>query len=416
MATCSRSSSLSEQVITQVCIIDFANYPFIRRFAAYLNDQTSCAYLYHPGFMSPNQGQKESALWEHPVSAGSAFAKQNLVKRFFQERAWAKAATEVLNSLNPSLVIVANTPLEVLAIIQKWCRRNGTPFVYWLQDVHSYAIAGALRKKLPVAGGAIVRYYRRLEKRLLAASDRILLIADDHHAVLADLGVPATRARVFPNWSTVEDLPLTKADEGMRRNEQAWRAEHGLIGKRLLMYSGTLGMKHDPTLFADLADAFADDPAVAVVVISSGPQADWLAALGVERGLGNLFVLPFVDYSMVPTTLQAAEVMLAILEPDAARFSVPSKILTYACAGRPVVVAMSSDNAAARLITEVGFGTVTAPGDTAAFIKAVRHLLEHPSAASELGLRARAYAETNFPMPVIAKRFTEMIAGLTPGP
>lgn len=416
MATGSRGSSLGEQVGMHVCIIDFANYPFIRRFAAYLNEQTSCAYLYHPGFMSPNQGQKESAPWEHPVSTGSAFAKQNLVKRFFQERAWAKAAIDVLDVLSPSLVVVANTPLEVLAVIQKWCHRNGTPFVYWLQDVHSYAIAGALRKKLPIAGGAIVRYYRRLEGRLLTASDRVLLIADDHHAVLADLGVPLTRARVLPNWSTVEDLPLARVDEGISRNEQAWRAEHGLVGKRLLMYSGTLGMKHDPTLFADLADALADDPAVAVVVISSGPQADWLAALAVERGLGNLYVLPFVDYSMVPTTLRAAEVMLAILEPDAARFSVPSKILTYACAGRPVVVAMSPDNAAARLITEVGFGTVTPPGDTAAFIKAVRHLLEHRSDASELGLRGRAYAEANFPMPVIEKRFTEMMAGLTSRP
>jgi glycosyltransferase involved in cell wall biosynthesis len=110
--------------------------------------------------------------------------------------------------------------------------------------------------------------------------------------------------------------------------------------------------------------------------------------------------------------MQAAEVLLAVLEPDAARFSVPSKILTYACAGRPVVVAMPEDNAAARLISDVGFGTVSPPGDTAAFIQAVKVLLDQPKRAKEQGRRGRDYAEANFPMSVIKERFTAALSGL----
>ena len=397
-----------------VCLIDFANYPFIRRFADHLNQQHSCAYLYHPGFQSPNQGQRQHQPWEYPVETGGAFAKQNLVKRWFQERAWGRAAAGVLDTLPPALVIVANAPLEVVRVIQQWCHARDTPFVLWLQDVHSYAIAGALRRKLPVLGSVVGWYYRRLERRLLRASERVLLIADDHHAVLEDLRVPSERARVLPNWSTIEDFPKAAADTGLRHHEQAWRAQHGLVGKRLLMYSGTLGMKHDPGLLADLAEACGGDPSVAVVVISSGPDADRLKAEGFARGLRNLQVLPFVDYSMIATTLQAAEILLAVLEPVAARFSVPSKILTYACAGRPVVVSMPTDNAAARLINDVGFGTVTPPGDSAAFIDAVRALLDQPQSATDMGLCGRSYAEANFPMPVIERRFMAVLAGLVP--
>jgi colanic acid biosynthesis glycosyl transferase WcaI len=397
-----------------LCVIDFANYPFIRRFSAHLHQQHSCAYLYHPGFQSPNQGQREHQPWEYPVDTGQTFAKQNLVKRWFQERAWGRAACGVLDALRPRLVIVANAPLEVVGVIQHWCQAHGTPFVFWLQDVHSYAIAEALSRRFPVLAGPVTFYYRSRESRLLRASERVLLIADDHRAVLDDLRTPSDRARVLPNWSTIEDFPKDAANGGMAHQEQAWRAQHGLVGKRLLTYSGTLGMKHDPGVLADLAGAFVGDPSVAVVVISAGPGADWLRSQASERGLGNLYVLPFVDYSMLATTLQAAEILLAILEPAAARFSVPSKILTYACVGRPVVVAMPPDNAAARLIRDVRFGIVTPPGDSAAFIDAVRSLLDQPESATEQGRRGRAYAEANFPMPVIESRLMAMLSGLVP--
>jgi colanic acid biosynthesis glycosyl transferase WcaI len=397
-----------------ICVVDFANYPFIRRFAGELYQKRSCAYVYHPGFQSPNQGQKQHQIWEYPVATGETFAKQNLIRRRFQERAWARAATTVLDTLFPRLVVVANAPLEVANIIQRWCHAHNTPLVFWLQDVHSYAIAEALRHKLPVVGSLVARYYRGLERRLLRASERVLLISDDHRAVLDDLQVPPDRARVLPNWSTIEDFPHDPAEAGIGQLEQAWRTQHGLVGQRLLMYSGTLGTKHDPGLLADLAEACNDDADVSVVVISSGPGADWLRAQALTRRLGNLHVLPFVDYSMIATTLQAAEILLAILEPAAARFSVPSKILTYACAGRPVVVAMSEGNASARLIRDVGFGTVTPPGDSSAFVNAVRTLLGQPQDAADLGRRGRAYAETNFAMPVIETRFMAALDGVVP--
>lgn len=408
------TSSLDGHHAGLVCVIDFANYPFIRRFAGYLNAQHSCAYLYHSGFQSPNQGQREQKTWEYPISSDRAFAKQNLVKRWFQERAWAREAAAVLNDLRPKLVIVTNAPLEVVAVIQKWCDVNGTPFVFWLQDVHSAAIAGALRGKLPVVGEIVVRHYRRMERRLLSNSDRILLIAEDHYVALEELGVPLNRARVLPNWSTIEDLPSGVGAAANKPKEQVWRQENGLVDKRILMYSGTLGMKHDAGVFADLAKACADDPSVAVVIISSGPFADQLKSLASERELSNLYVLPFVDYSMIAITLQSAEILLAILEPEASQFSVPSKILTYACAGRPVVVAMPEENAAARLIREVGFGTVTPPRDNAAFVAAVRALLDQPQTGADAGRRGRAYAEQNFPMAVIEGRFRAVMSGLMP--
>lgn len=60
------SQAVSDNAKTRALVrpVDFANYPFIRRFAGHLNQQHSCAYLYNPGFQSPNQGQREHQAWE----------------------------------------------------------------------------------------------------------------------------------------------------------------------------------------------------------------------------------------------------------------------------------------------------------------------------------------------------------------
>ena len=87
---------------------------------------------------------------------------------------------------------------------------------------------------------------------------------------LTSWGVDARRITVIENWAPLDDLrPMDKVN--------AWSRVHGLADKRVIMYCGTLGLKHDPASFIALADAFSDDNDARVVVISEGLGADWLA-------------------------------------------------------------------------------------------------------------------------------------------
>ncbi len=63
-----------------------------------------------------------------------------------------------------------------------------------------------------------------------------------------------------------------------------------------------------------------------------GSGASWLEDWKTRRGTGadNLVPSDFQPYGDLP----AADVLVAILEPEASRFSVPSKVLTYLCSGR----------------------------------------------------------------------------------
>lgn len=151
-----------------------------------------------------------------------------------------------------------------------------------------------------------------------------------------------------------------------------------------------------------------------MVVVGFGVGAERLAKQGAE--LPNLKVLPLQPFAEFPQVLASADVLVAVIEADAGEFSVPSKVLSYLCAGRPIVLAAPADNLAARIIQEAGAGLVVAPDDKQGFVKAVQSVLADENAAREMGKAARAYAEENFALDNVVRQFdTLMLATINTG-
>ena len=99
--------------------------------------------------------------------------------------------------------------------------------------------------------------------------------------------------------------------------------------------------------------------------------------------------------------------MVALLEPDAAAFSVPSKVLSYLSAGRPTIALLPDGNPAATDVRAAG-GFVAAPsseGATAAADWLAATVADGPDALGALGGRARQLAERKFDIDTITDRF-----------
>ena len=101
--------------------------------------------------------------------------------------------------------------------------------------------------------------------------------------------------------------------------------------------------------------------------------------------------------------------LLTLLEPDAGVFSVPSKVLTYLCAGRAMVAAIPPQNLAARIIERSGAGAVAAPGDVDAFVAATLDLLTSPERRDTAAASARAFAEATFDIGTICDSFEAVL-------
>jgi glycosyltransferase involved in cell wall biosynthesis len=121
-------------------------------------------------------------------------------------------------------------------------------------------------------------------------------------------------------------------------------------------------------------------------------------------------VLPFQPYSEVPKVLASAAVLVAPLDASAGGFCIPSKVLSYFCAGRPTVIAIDANNPAAATIQRVGAGAVVQPGDSKEFVDAVAAFLNNGPARQAAGRRARFYAEQTFGLDLVTQKFLNIIS------
>jgi colanic acid biosynthesis glycosyl transferase WcaI len=142
-----------------------------------------------------------------------------------------------------------------------------------------------------------------------------------------------------------------------------------------------------------------------VRVYSEGPGADHLRQQAALLPSGKLVVSDWVPFEDLGRTLASADALVAFIDAAASRYSVPSKVLSYLCAARPVLLSMSPDNQAARIVLREKAGLVTAPGQYDEFVEKARWLMANPEVCAEMGANGRAYAERTFQIERIAEKF-----------
>lgn len=398
-----------------IALIDYGCHSFSFRLAERLQrDGYSFRYFVNGSLESPNLSSLSGWERDHPdllrvVRCGAPYGKMNLRDRLRGEIEWSSRCIAALEAEIPAAIICSCLPLPVMGRIQTWARRRRLPCVYWLQDLQGTAIAELLGKRLGIAGRAVGNIATRLERRMLERSAHIITIAPQHEQLLPRQVRENQRFTLLENWANIEEIPVLPA-----KND--WAAQHGLNRTTNIIYSGTLGFKHDLRVFPALASALRHNRGARVVVVSSGSAADHIRDVARADGLDNLLVLPFQAYEDVPKVLASASVLIAPLDPSAGSFCVPSKVLSYLCAGRPTVLAIDANNPAARMINGASAGITVTPGDSAAFVSAVLRLVGDIDLRSAFGSSARKFAEATFNLDNVAPRFLRILesAGVKP--
>jgi glycosyltransferase involved in cell wall biosynthesis len=336
------------------------------------------------------------------------FEKYNLVKRRFHEARYGQLAAGRIANFRPDILLASNTPIDAQNIIHARCRRLDIPVVFWLQDIYSIAMRSILRRKRVPFGSFIAGWYQRAEGRLLRESAAVVSISPDFERILAQWGVDPKRSFVIENWAPRDEVPVGPQDN-------PWSRRHGLNGKFVFLYSGTIGMKHNPGMLVRVADAFAGRAGVEVVVISEGLGADWIQARMTERHRPNLRVLPLQPFHELPQALASATVLMALLGEESGEFSVPSKVLTYHCAGRPLLLAVPSQNLAARIVEQKATGIVVPPDSEEQFVAAAERLYSDAALRESCASNAGRYADDKFDIVKIATEFEAIFAGVRAG-
>ncbi len=366
------------------------------------------SYTTGKGSLQHEPGDPASLSFES-VAMDGTFARYSIFTRIRQEVDYGRTAARSIADKQPDVAVISNVPLIAHSILARQLTRRGIPMVFWHQDIYSEAIGVAARRRLPILGHFIARFADRLERTIARRSHAVVAISPTFRERLSKWGV-AHKTTVVRNWAPIDELPVRPADN-------AWKRRMGLEGRPVVLYSGTLGLKHDPSILALIASQLRDtNPDARVVVVSEGKGRDWLETWKAEEGADNLVLLDFQPYEDLPEVMASADLLVAILEPDASKFSVPSKVLTYLCSSRAILGVLPPDNSVAEILSSHEAGRVVAPADRDLVAKEAAALLDDPELRRSMGRAGRRYAEIAFSPELAADSFLEVFGDLVTPP
>lgn len=277
-------------------------------------------------------------------------------------------------------VVVTKTdpPMQLLLgpIVKQ---RTGQTLIHWAQDLYP-EVAETLDVIDPE--GWFAGSLRRLSTWALQRHDRVIAIGRHMEARIAARGVDRDRIDVMPNWPLDPITSIPHADNAFRR-------EHRLEGKFVVMYSGNMGLAHSFDPVMDAAGKLQDDPDVVFLFVGNGTRRAEIKAHVERRRLSNVRFLPFQPSDRLAESLSAGDLHLITMHNGTEGLVVPSKIYGALAAGRPQLLIGSEKSEAARIVRENDCGTVLPEANGASVASAIREWKQDPIRCQAAGRRAR---------------------------
>lgn len=332
----------------------------------------------------------------HPFPAGD---KTDIVRRAAAFCGFSLLSAAVGCRRGTGGVLAMSPPLTLGLSGWAAARRSAVPFVFNVQDVYP-----DIAVELGVLTNArLIAAAHRLERFCYEHADAVTVLSEDLRANLAAKVSDPSKVRVIPNFVDTEAIrPAPK--------ENAYRREHGLEGRTVIMYAGNVGFSQSLELMIEAAGALAHDDSLAFVINGNGAARASLEARA--RGLSNVIFVDMQPRARLPEVLAAADLHVVPLKRNLARASVPSKTFSILAAGRPLLASVDPGSEVARICARSGAGVAVEPEDAEAFTKAIAELVAAPQRLEEMGHAGRAFVEGWASPRAVARAYAELFEEL----
>ncbi|HEX8743017.1 MAG TPA: glycosyltransferase [Thermoleophilaceae bacterium] len=302
---------------------------------------------------------------------------RGFAKRLVNHASFAVSATLTSWRAGHADVVIAETPPLFTAVAAVWVKRmRRAKLILNVADLwpESAVQLGALKNRYAIRGAeALERFAYRNADRITAPTPGVARAIEAH----PEFG---GRVRLLPNAVDVE-----------RFDPEANPPEpDGPV-----IYCGTVGLAQGVrTLLEAARDLEREGHDREFLIVGDGAERSELETLASTWGLGNVRFTGRVKHEQVPQMIESASMAVMLLR-DVPLFAdaLPTKLLEYMAAGRPVVAAASGQ--VSELISSTGAGIACPPEDSRAVADAIRRLDSDPEAALEMGRRGRRYVEEN---------------------
>jgi colanic acid biosynthesis glycosyl transferase WcaI len=284
-------------------------------------------------------------------------------------------------------VVYCSFPPPTLALTAyALAKLHGKPYVIKLADLASdAALATGILKE-----GPVVRLARAIEAFAYRNADAVVCLCQPFIEKLVSRGIERQKLQLIPDWGDTQGVyPIP--------GPTAFRIANGLSPDQfLVMHTGNMGKKQDLMNLVRAAELSKDMTDLVWVLVGQGEERSAIEEGIKQRQLKNIRILPLQPAETLADMYSAADVLVLNQRAAVVDAVIPSKLLTYMAAGRPVLAAVSDQSETARYVERAQCGLIVHPEEPEAVVNAVLSLRNAPNLRETFGTNGRAYVQQHF--------------------
>jgi glycosyltransferase involved in cell wall biosynthesis len=303
---------------------------------------------------------------------------------------------------NPD-IIIASSPTFFAGFSGLFISRfKRIPFVFEVRDLWPAAIAelGVLKSK------RVIKILESLELFLYRCAQKVVVVTESFKENLTGRGVPDSKIEIVYNGVDPERFGNLAAEPVKQK--------YHLDGKKVILYTGALGLSHSLEFIVQVASKCRDYPDWLFLFVGEGAKKEELQAQASEMGLDNVLFWPGQSREMMPEIYALADICLVSLK-KVALFSqfIPSKIFEIMAGRRPIIACLEGE--AARILEKSGAALVVSQENLENLEKAVRKLCDNQDLRQQMGQNGREFVIRHFDRRVLARHYEEVLASAIAG-
>ena len=311
----------------------------------------------------------------------SSFGKQSIAIRLLAQAIFmlqAVACGVFTRGLSGVLVSTSPPFAGMGGAMISWLR--GAPLTWWVMDLNPdqmIATGKIAPRSLPAR---VFDWMNRVTLRQASAVIALDRFMKDR--LVAKLSV-AENIHVVSPWAPDDDMTADPV------RVAAFREQHGLSDRFVVMYSGNHAIQHPLTTLLDAAKTLEEDHRIVFVFVGGGAGKQEVERR-IEAGATNIFSLPYQPLSTLPHSLAAADLHVVSMGDDMVGIIHPCKIYGALAAGRPILFFGPTRSHAGEILGAADIGWSVSHGDVTVAVDAIRaaSTLE-PIALAAIGDRSR---------------------------
>ena len=324
------------------------------------------------------------------VRCFSFFSKKStMLNRWLEHISFGLTSSlSLLFSTRPDAVYSNSWPVFATGLTCLVCKMRHIPLVISIQDMYpeSLVIQGHVKP-----GQWLYRFLLSIDKWIAKYAASIIVLSESHARLYSQIrAVLPSKIRVIPNWVDQNSIVL------MDKND--YRNEAGISpGAFVFVYGGNIGKAAGVETIIEAMKKFRSDKEVVLIVAGSGSELTNCQKAAVEVDHARiLFHTPWKPEE-TSRVLAAADVLILPTRGTQSLVSVPSKLLSYLLASKPVLAMVLPKSDTAKVIEDAGCGWVVPPENSELLVEKLLDIANTPLVLLvEIGQAGRDYALDHF--------------------